>query len=427
MLNLVLIGLNHQTANLDLRQLAAFNGEQLHRGLKRLSALPGILESMILSTCNRVEVISHVDNRSQGIASIETFLSDSSGIPLSMLRHTLYRYTDDDAVRHLFRVASSLDSMILGEAQILGQVKSFYQTAVGVGTIGSYLNRLLQAAFRTAKRVRSETSIGAYPVSVSSAAIELVQNILGDLQKKSILIVGAGKMGQAAIRYLADIGAKNIYLTNRSPETAHQLAARFNLMTVPFVDLEEWAARADIVFTSTGASEILIDQAMVQRIMDRRRSAPIVFIDVSVPRNIDPKVGTINNVFCYDIDDLKTVVGANLEERTKATAAAEKIIDQEVQAFCTKLKSLKVVPAVRQLQSWINEICRAELQRSLRRTGLRDPRQIQELEAMVSRIAGKIAHPLIMSLRNGQDILTGSGRNQIINHSGDQKDLDRDY
>jgi glutamyl-tRNA reductase len=424
MLNFVLVGLNHRTAKLDVRQLASFNAQQLAEGLRRLSACPGILESMIVSTCNRVEILSSVDPQSDVVDSIELFLSESSGIELQQLKNSLYRYRDEHAVRHVFRVASSLDSMVLGEPQILGQLKSCYSAAVDARTVGTALNSLLQSAFRIAKRVRSETSIGEYPVSVSSAAVELVRKIFGDLQKKSLLIVGTGKMGEAAVRHLADTGAKAIYLTNRSPEAARELAAKFNGIPVPFGDLIHWLSRVDIVITSTGASEMLIDRPMVQHVMHERKNAPIAFIDISVPRNIDPAIGTIDNVFCYDIDDLAAVVEANLHERVKAGATAEKIVDQEVQAFCAKAKSSNVGPVAQQVQGRIEEICKAELERALKKLGPQEPRQVQELERMISRIAGKIAHPLLVQLRNAPDSQNESAYMDLINRLIKPKDAE---
>jgi glutamyl-tRNA reductase len=403
MFNLVLVGLNHRTAEVDVRQQASFGAEQLPEGLKRLSTFPKILESMIVSTCNRVEILSCVEQHSEGIDMIESFLSEYSRIPLPQLQDKLYRYSDEQAVRHIFRVASSLDSMVLGEPQILGQLKSCYSIASDANTVGTYLNKLLQAAFRTAKRVRSETSIGEYPVSVSSAAVELARKILGDLQKRSILIVGAGKMGEAAIRHLVETGAQSIYVANRSPEAARELAAQFRGTAVPFAELRQWVSRADIVITSTGAPDILIGVPMVQQVMHDRKSAPIVFIDISVPRNVDPQIATIENVFCYDIDDLAAVVEANLHERLKAASAAEKIVDQEVQAFYAKLKSIDVGPVVIQVQGQIEEICKIELQRYVKKTGPQEAKQLQELEHMISRIAAKIAHPLITQLRNGKE------------------------
>jgi glutamyl-tRNA reductase len=403
MLNLVLVGLNHRTAELDFRQLASFTAIELPEGLKQLSARPNILESMIISTCNRVEILSNVDQLDAGVQSIESFLSEFRRVSLSHLQSKLYRYSNDQAIRHVFRVASSLDSMILGEPQILGQIKSCYSAAIDAQTVGTVLNSLLQAAFRTAKRVRTETSIGEYPVSASSAAVELARKIFDDLHKKSILIVGAGKMGEVAVRHLVSSGVKTIYVANRSLEAARELASRFHGTAVPFPELREWIARVDIIITSTGASEILIDRPMVQQIMHGRKDAPLVFIDISVPRNVDPGVGAIDNVFCYDIDDLGSVAEANLHERIKAAAAAEKIVEQEVHAYCAKLKSLGVAPVVTQVQGRIEEICHAELQRCLKKIGPQEPKQIQELELMISRIAAKIAHPLVIQLRDGQD------------------------
>jgi glutamyl-tRNA reductase len=414
MFNLILVGLNHRTAKLDVRQLASFNAEQLPDGLRRLSEYPDIRESMIVSTCNRVEILSNVDPQSDGVESIESFLSEYSGIARPQLQPKLYQYRDEQAVRHVFRVASSLDSMVLGEPQILGQMKSCYTTAVDARTVGTSLNSLLQSAFRIAKRVRSETSIGEYPVSVSSAAVELVRKIFGDLQKKSILIVGAGKMGEAAIHHLADMGAKAIYVTNRSPEAARDLAGRFNGLAVPFAELNHWISHVDIVITSTGASDMLITRSMVQSVMHERKNAPIAFIDISVPRNIDPEIGAIGNVFCYDIDDLAAVVEANLHERVKAAATAEKIIEQEVQAFCAKAKSMDVGPVVKQVQGRIQAICQTELERCLRKLGPQEEKQLQELETMIARIAGKIAHPLVMQLRSNPNSLNESAYMDLI-------------
>ncbi len=424
MFNLVLVGLNHRTAKVDIRQQASFDSGQMPEALKRLSALPEILESMIVSTCNRVEILSCTEQPPEGIAAIESFLSEYSRIPLPQLQPKLYRHSNEQAVRHVFRVASSLDSMILGEPQILGQVKSCYSAATEARTVGTYLNNLLQAALRTAKRVRTETCIGEYPVSVSSAAVELVRKIFGDFEKKSILIVGAGKMGEAAIRHLAEMGAHAVFVANRSPQAAQDLAQQFHGTAVPFSELRQWICRVDIVITSTGAPETLIGLPMVQQIMHDRKGAPILFIDISVPRNVDPAVGAMDNVFCYDIDDLGAVVEANLHERVKAAAAAEKIVEQEVQAFYTRLKSKEVGPVVAQVQGRIEEICKTELQRYVNKMGPQEPKQVQELERMISRIAAKIAHPLVVQLRNGQESPGESAYADLIRRLLKKKDLD---
>ncbi len=399
MLNLVVLGLNHRTAELDVRQRAGFEASELLDVLKRMTQRPGIEEGMIISTCNRVELLSRVESPDTGIASLESFFSESCDIPVEKLRDHLYRHVGDQAVRHVFRVTSSLDSMVLGEAQILGQVKSFYGAAVSASTAGFHLNSLMQAAFHTAKRVRAETSIGEFSVSVSSAAVELARKIFGDLADKGVLIVGSGEMAEAGARHLLANGASLIRIANRSLESAERLAAQFHGKAFPIEELAQWIAQSDIVITSTGSQEILVNRSMAQSAISGRRNKPIVFIDISVPRNVDPAVGTIDNVFCYDIDDLGAVVEANLSERRKAAAAAEKIVEEEVQAFCARLKSHDVGPMVAQLQERIEQICRSELDRFMKRGGPRNEHEIQELEWMVSRIAGKIAHPLVMQLR----------------------------
>jgi glutamyl-tRNA reductase len=399
MSDLVIVGLNHRTAELDIRERAAFPVTELSIALKRMIQQPGIEEGMIISTCNRVELLSRVEKPETGVDALEAFLSESCETPAEELRDHLYRHVGNQAVRHVFRVTSSLDSLILGEAQILGQMKSFYGIAVGASTVGHHLNSLMQAAFHTAKRVRAETGIGEFSVSASSAAVELARKIFGDLSSKRILIIGSGKMGETAARHMASSGVSSIRVTNRNPEKAQKLAVRFQGETVPFENLARCVARSDIVITSTGSQEILIDRSMAQAAIRERRNAPIVFIDISVPRNVDPAVGTIDNVFCYDVDDLGAVVEANLGERRRAATLAEKIIEEEVEAFCARLRSYDVGPVVAQLQGKIEEICRTELQRFMKRAGPRNEREIQELESMVSRITGKIAHPLVMQLR----------------------------
>jgi glutamyl-tRNA reductase len=233
-----------------------------------------------------------------------------------------------------------------------------------------------------------------------SAAIELAGKIFGDLRNKGILIVGAGKMGEVAVRHLAASGASTIRVTNRSPEAAQELAERFRGTAVPFGKMQQAIAHSDIVITSTGSKDILIDRTMIQSVMLERKNAPIVFVDISVPRNVHPEVANIDNVFCYDVDDLGAVVKANLQERRREASLAEKIIDQEVDSFCARLKSLDMGPVVAKLQSRIEEICRLELDRYMKRARPQDARETEELEALVSRIAGKIAHPLVTQLRN---------------------------
>ncbi len=399
MMNLVIVGLNHRTAELDVRQRAAFPAASLADALKRMIQRPGIEESIILSTCNRVELISWVESPETGVEELETFLAENCRMPVEELQDKLYRHGGHQAVRHIFRVASSLDSMVLGEGQILGQVKTSYGVAVGASTTGYYLNSLMQAAFHAAKRVRAETGIGEFSASISSAAVELAQKIFGSLEDKRILIVGSGEMGELAARHMASSGASLIRVTNRNHETAKTLAQRFGGDAVSIERLAHWVSQSDIVIVSTGSPDILIDRATAQGAARERRNAPLVFIDISVPRNVDPAVGEINNVFCYDVDDLGAVVDANLEERRRAAVLAERIVDEELERYAARIRSREVVPVVVQVQDKIEEICRAELQRFMKRAGPRTERETQELEWMVSRIANKIAHPLLVQLR----------------------------
>ena len=403
MSDLVLIGLNHRTAGVEKRERAALPATEVPGALAELTARPGIQEALILSTCNRVEIVSRADETSSAFGVLESFLAEVSGLPQTELADSLYRYAGNLAVQHVFRVASSLDSMILGEPQILGQVKSAYGLAVEAGASGTVLNNLFQAAFRVAKRVRSETSIGEYSVSVSSAAVELARKILGNLGSKVILIVGAGKMGEGTVRHLADGGAGSIFVTNRSAEAAGELAERFHGTAVPFDQLRYWLAHSDIIIVSTAAPNVIIDRGMVASAMHIRRNRPIVFIDMSVPRNVDPAVSDIDNAFCYDIDDLGSVVEANLEERRGAAAVAEKLVHQETEAFWARMKSMDVAPMVVEVRRRIEEVCHSELERYLKKNGPRDPKEIKELEIMVSRIAGKMSHPLVTQIKSAHE------------------------
>ncbi len=403
MMNLLLVGLNHRTAGIELREKFAFEEARLPRALRQIKGFPSIDEILIISTCNRIELLSKVTSKPEGLDSLENFFCANGEMERRELAPMLYRFSDDEVVRHVLRVTSSLDSMILGEPQILGQVKSSYAVAVQSGTVETWLNGLLQGAFHTAKRVRTETSIGEYTVSVSSAAVELARKIFGTLAGKTVLVIGTGKMGELAIQHLSRAGVQQIRVTNRSPEIARELAQQFGATAIPFGHLLRSIAGSDIVITSTGAREKLVTYSLAQNIVAERKNRPIIFIDISVPRNVDPEVSSIESVFYYDIDDLGAVVEANLKEREHEASAAERIVEQEVEALSRRLRSLSRTPVVTQLQSRIEEICRGELQRYLRRAGVSDEAEKQELELMVSRIAGKIAHPLITHVRNTRD------------------------
>jgi len=399
MLNLTLLGLNHRTAKLELRERAAFPSQELPAALKRLTALPGIEEGLVLSTCNRVEIFSYGRPAAESVELLQTFLMQERLLSPAEIQDKLYHLTAKDAVRHLFRVASSLDSMVLGEPQILGQVKTAYGIALEAAAAGTYLHMLFQAAFRTAKRVRAETSIGEYSVSVSSAAVDLAGKIFGSLGDSSVLVVGAGEMAELAVRHLSAAGAKTIRVANRSPEAAARLAFQVAGTAVPFQDLIHWLSESDIVITSTGSAEVIVSRAVAHSVIAKRRNRPIVFVDISVPRNVDPEISNIDNIFTYDIDDLGAVAEANLAERAREAADAERIVDHEVEAFCTRANAQDIGPIIADLQSRIEAICRAELERYLKKSGPRNEREARELAGMVTRIAGKISHPFIAQLK----------------------------
>lgn len=402
-MSIVLVGLNHTTAPIEVRERVAFSREGITDALRRLVQVEGIQEGLILSTCNRVEILASAQNQIDDTERIKTFLYSYHAMTPPALQPYLYVYRESEAIRHVFRVACSLDSMILGEPQILGQVKQAYYLASEAGSIGTYLNALMHRTFSVAKRVRSETSIADSAVSVSYAAVELAKKIFGTLQGKTVLIAGAGKMSELATKYLKRSGVDKIFVCNRTFERAQELATLFNGQAVRYEDLLPSLVRSDIVIVSTNAPEYIISKGDVQQIIGRRKNKPIFLIDISVPRNIEPDVNEVDNVFSYDIDDLQAVVQANIKERTREAEEAEKLIDQEVIAFSQRLKSLDVTPVIVALRERIQEICYSELERHLRKSGNYNPEQRKELEMMVDRIVKKIAHPLIMQMKDPEE------------------------
>jgi glutamyl-tRNA reductase len=401
MSKLVLTGLNHRTADVAARERLSFAESGLPSALGGLSGNPAIHEAVILSTCNRVEIIVATPDVDAAAGELGAFLADRAGVAVQSLSGSLYWHRDEHAVRHLFRVACSLDSMVLGEPQILGQVKSAFSAAAAAESVGTVLNSLFQAAFRVAKRVRAETNIGEHAVSVSSAAVELATKVFEDLHRRSIMIIGTGEMGELAVRHLASAGVRVIRVTNRSPQAARDLAGKFGGDAVPFEELAEWMRQSDIVITSTGARGFLVDRALVARVMTRRKHQPLVLIDIAVPRNVDPAVVAVDNVFCYDVDDLGAVVEANLGERRHEAELAERIVQQEVERFCARLSGIEVGPVVQEIRSRILQICQAEGERFQRRAGNLSEKDARELEIMIGRIAHKVAHPFIQHLRTG--------------------------
>jgi glutamyl-tRNA reductase len=404
-MSIILVGLNHKTAPVAVRERLAFTDEACAEGLRALVDGEIVNEGLIVSTCNRVEVVTAIvgERMTEGRERITDFLSSSRSVAHEDFRSHLYSHADDAAVRHIFRVASSLDSMVVGEPQVLGQVRHAYSLAVSAGTAGRVLNRLVHQTFRVAKRIRTETGIAASAVSISYMAVELGRKIFGNLKGRTILLVGAGEMAELSARHLISAGATRVLVTNRTNETAQELALQFGGEAVEFSRLSAHLAEADIVICSTGASEYLITPAIAREALEMRRNRPAFFIDISVPRNIDPAVGLIPNLFIFDIDDLESVIASNIREREREAARAELIVESEVMQFQQSLRTLDIGPTLGALRQKLQEIARDELIRQRQRLGELTPEQERAIEALLLATVNKISHPIIRRLKNSYD------------------------
>src|SRR5437870_6523218 len=394
-MQLALVGLSHKTAPVEVRERLAFPGDGVRDALTSLTGRHQVNEAMILSTCNRVEVVA----QSTDDDTIREFLCDFHQIPHDSVSKHLYSFRNTDAIRHIFRVTASLDSMIIGEPQILGQVKEAYRIASDAGTVGMHLNALMNRAFAVAKKIRTETGISQSAVSVSYAAVELARKIFGDLSGKTVMIIGASKMGELAAKHLKRAGVSSVLVTNRTFERAVELAKVFEGAAVPFEHFTDHMVGADIVITSTGAPHFIIGKNLAEQVIHRRKNKPVFFIDIAVPRDVDPAVNEIDNAFVYDIDDLQQVVDANLKERLKEAMRAEEIVDQEVQAFCLKLQSREVAPTIVELREGLEKLRRDEIERNRRHLKDLSPEQQAAVDQITKSIVNKILHPPIEHLK----------------------------
>ena len=403
---IVVVGLNHETAPVAVREALAFPKERLDEALTGVREAAGLGEAMILSTCNRVEVYGRTSATAPPCEAIAAFLARFHGRPAAEVEPHLYKLEGDAAVRHAFRVAASLDSMVLGEPQILGQVKEAYESAEKAGSLGAVLNALRNRSIGAAKRARTETAIGRNAVSVSHVAVELARKIFGELRDRSVLLVGAGKMSQVAARQMVQSGARASVLGGRTFEKAEQLAAALGGRAAPFEDLRKELARADIVISGTGAPGVVIHREDVEAAQMMRRGRPLFVIDIAVPRDVAGDVSRVANVFLYDLDDLHKVAEANLRERKKEASAAEHILDEEIAEFLEWRRSLEVVPLLVELRRRADEIRRAELDKARRRLGTLTPEQESAIEAATSAIVNKLLHAPTVQLKqmagNGQ-------------------------
>jgi glutamyl-tRNA reductase len=415
--SLVLVGVNHTTAPIEVRERLAIPAARLADAIRTLAHQPGIREALILSTCNRVEFIT-IQDPSHGAANHDLlrFLHDYFAIPAATVEPHLYEFREREAVRHLFRVASSLDSMVVGEPQILGQVKESYTAAREVGAVSTTLEPLLQRAFSVAKRVRTETQIGSSSVSIASVAVDLARKIFGSLQGKTVLLVGAGKMSELAARHLIQQGATSILVANRTQERAALIAGQIadqisvqithdpaaiacSTEVIPFDQLHTQAGRADIVITSTGAEGQIFTRSHGQQFIERRRHRPMFFIDIAVPRDVDPRMNEVEGCFVYDIDDLQQVAAAHLADRSRESAAAETIVSGEVEKYHQRLQSLDAVPAIVALQQNAETLRQAELARAAKHLSSLTPEQQAAVEALTRSLTAKLLHPQIVDLR----------------------------
>jgi glutamyl-tRNA reductase len=395
-MNFQLIGVNHKTAPVEVRERLAIPESRMADALKRLVGHPGVDEGLILCTCNRVEVLAQTKH---GSCDLRSFLQTYFEMKVPELAPHLYEYHERDAIRHVFRVTSSLDSMVVGEPQILGQVKEAYATARAVGAVHSQLDQLLTRAFAVAKRVRTETAVGSSSVSVASVAVELAKKIFGSLNGKQVYLVGAGKMSELAARHLMAHGAASIFVANRTYDRAAALAEKFGGQAIHFEELYETADRADIVITSTGSPRAIFRREHGEVFLSRRKNRPMFFIDIAVPRDVDPQMNKLDGIFVYDIDDLQQAVASNTSDRRKEAERAESIIDNEIDRFEARLQTSDVVPTIVSLQDHLETIRQAEIDRVRGRLGTLSPEQELAIETLTRGIVSKIMHTSISTLK----------------------------
>jgi glutamyl-tRNA reductase len=398
MRDIILIGINHKTAPVELRECMAFSKDESTTAIDALRRAAGIHEVLLYSTCNRVELLMVTDDRSQAVDTAKRFLSDFNKIALAEFEDSLYVHANDDAVRHLFRVAASLDSMVVGEPQILGQIKEAYRGAAQAKSAGVILNRLMHRAFFVAKRVRTETGIGDRAVSISYAAVELARKIFGSLDGKRVLLVGAGEMAELAVEHLIRNQVAETLVANRTFENGLELARRFNGQAIRFDEIAEHLRVVDIIISSTGAPGLVITREAVKPVIRARRSRPIFFIDIAVPRDIDPEINRLENAYVYDIDDLKGIIEENIEDRQKEAVKGERIIDEAVIRFREWHEALDVVPTIVALRAKLQAMADSEIKRTVQAQGMSDE-AAQALQRMMGSFINKVLHDPTMHLK----------------------------
>jgi glutamyl-tRNA reductase len=399
---IVLLGINHKTAPIELRECLAFSNEETLAALETFKASPAISEVMVISTCNRVEILLATGNKTNAAETATTYLSASKKLPVAKFEQALYTHYGDEAVRHIFKVAASLDSMMVGEPQILGQIKEAYNIATLQKTSGVLLNRLLHRAFFVAKRVRSETGIGDHAVSISYAAIELGKKIFGSLEGKKALLVGAGEMAELAVEHLLRNKPGDIFVANRTFEHGVQLAQKFNGQAVRFEEIMDCLQLVDIIISSTGSPDFVITRDQVKKIMRIRRNRPLFFIDIAVPRDIDPAINRLANSYVYDIDDLQGVIEENIEERNREAIKGARIVDESVIHFRQWYDSLGVVPTIVALREKMDSIAKTEIKKTMQSLNHLSDQDHRAITRMANAMINKILHDPTRLLKNNK-------------------------
>jgi glutamyl-tRNA reductase len=399
-MKIAVVGLNHKTADVELREKLAFNGPKLEEGLQKIKEIPGIRETIIISTCNRVEIYLHVQDVEKAYAAIKDFFVEYFEIRRDSLDTALYLHKDMVAVKHVFRVASSLDSMDVGEPQILGQLKDAFDFALEKKATGVLLNRLLKKSISVAKRVRTETRIAENAVSISFAAVELAKKIFTDLAGKSFMLLGAGEMAELAAKHMMNNGVKDIIVANRTYERGCELSREFDGRAIRFEDFPAELVHTDIVICSTGASTFVLHKEHMQKVMKERKQKPVFIIDISVPRNVDPGINDMDNVYLYDVDDLRGVVDSNISERQKEAAKAEAIVEDEIETFRKWMMTLNSVPTVIALRERAEAIRKDELERFFNRFPSLGEKERKAIEGMAGGIINKLIHAPTVALKN---------------------------
>jgi glutamyl-tRNA reductase len=410
-MNFILIGVNHKSAPLQVRERLAISTARLQEATLSLLSVPCVREAMILSTCNRVEFLTYQEPAQ---ADLLEFIQNYFSVGKEALHPYIYEYRASEVVRHVFRVASSLDSLVVGEPQILGQVKESYSLARSIGGINTNLDPLMQRAFTVARKVRSQTSIGISSVSIASVAVDLARKIFGSLQGKTVLLMGAGKMGELAARSMMQQGASTIYICNRTYERAVELAGKFPgvrsesgsasgqtaiVQPISYDLLHQYTAMADIVVSSTGAEDPIFKRAHAEQYMQRRKQRPMFFIDIAVPRDVDPEINSVEGVFVYNIDDLQAVAVSNMSSRTKEAMEAEAIIRDEVERYTLRMQSLNGVPSIVALQQTLEDVRQNEMRRMAPRLAQLSSEQLQAVEQMTRALVHKLQHAPIQAIK----------------------------